>query len=74
MRDLNPRLLYLTILALPSELTPLGLQVPKPKKHILKEITEFVTMSMENGDGIILLLDANDAIDDRANDYTKHMF
>ena len=27
-----------------------GVQVPKPKRHIMKEITDFVTTSMEKGD------------------------
>ena len=44
-----------------------GVQVPKPKKHIMKEITDFFAMSMEKGDEIVLSLDENDAINGRAN-------
>ena len=33
----------------------------------MKEITEFVTTSMEKGDEIVLSLDANDELDSNAN-------
>jgi hypothetical protein len=45
-------------------------QVPKPKKHIMKDITEFVTTRMENGDEMVLSLDVNDALEGKADDFS----